>query len=59
MTEHFDDLEFAEDFDRPIPYMHRISTYYQTLGYGKPYRWAQYLSVPFTPLSKPLSESHP
>lgn len=56
MNEHFDDLEFAAVHDRPIPYMHRIGTYYQTLGYGQPYRWAQYADVPFTPLTKPLSE---
>ncbi|MFT5174591.1 MAG: D-proline reductase (dithiol) PrdB [Gammaproteobacteria bacterium] len=57
MTEHFDDLQFAQDFDTPIRYMDRISTYYQTLGFGKPYRWAQYAEVPFTPLSKPLAQS--
>ena len=56
MTEHFDDLQFAQDFDTPIPYMDRIRTYYQTLGYGKPYRWAQYAAVPFTPLAKPLAQ---
>jgi D-proline reductase (dithiol) PrdB len=56
MSEHFDHLEFAEDFDTPIRYMDRIRTYYQTLGYGKPYRWAQYLDVPFTPLTKPLAQ---
>ena len=48
---------FAEKYDLPIPYLHRITTYYQTLGYGAPYRWAQYNDVPFTPLTKPLSES--
>ena len=37
--------------------MHRITSYYKTLGYGKPYRWAQYKDVPFTHLKKPLSES--
>ena len=25
--------------------------------HGKPYRWAQYRDVPFTPLQKPLAES--
>lgn len=48
---------FAEPFDLPIPYLHRIRTFYKTLGYGKPYRWAQYSDVPFTALSKPLAES--
>lgn len=57
MTENEEDLGFAEEIDLPIPYLHRIRTYYQTLGYGKPYRWAQYVDVPFTPLRKPLAES--
>ena len=57
MADHMDDLEFAVEHDVPIPYIRRISTYYQTLGYGKPYRWAQYADVPFTPLKKPLPES--
>jgi hypothetical protein len=52
-----DDLEFAVEHDAPIPYIRRISTYYQTLGYGKPYRWAQYRDVPFTALKKPLKDS--
>jgi hypothetical protein len=41
----------------PISYRERISTYYQTLGYGAPYRWAHFAEVPFTPLKKPLAES--
>lgn len=57
MSEVFDDLEFAAEHDRPVPYLHRISMYYQTLGYGKPYRWAQYADVPFTALEKPLANS--
>jgi hypothetical protein len=57
MADRMDDLEFAVEHDVPIPYIRRISTYYQTLGYGKPYRWAQYDHVPFTPLAKPLSDS--
>jgi hypothetical protein len=48
---------FAPDYDVPIPYRQRISTYYQTLGYGAPYRWAHYAEVPFTPLKKPLAQS--
>ena len=52
-----DDFGFADADDVPIPYLHRIKTYYQTLGYGKPYRWAQYGDVPFKALEKPLSES--
>src|SRR6185437_11125297 len=47
----------AADHDVPIPYRERIGTYYQTLGYGAPYRWAHYAEVPFAPLKKPLGES--
>lgn len=46
---------FAPDHDDPIPYRQRIRTYYQTLGYGAPYRWAHYAEVPFTPVTKPLN----
>ncbi len=38
----------------PINYLERIKTYYQTLGYGKPYQWANYEKVPFNQLRKPL-----
>ena len=47
----------ASEDDVPIPYRQRIGTYYQTLGYGAPYRWAHYAEVPFAPLKKPLAES--
>ena len=57
MADHMDDLEFAVEHDAPIPYRHRISSYYQALGYGKPYLWAQYRDVPFTPLKKNLADS--
>lgn len=56
MTDKTDRLEFAAEHDVPIPYLQRIGSYYQALGYGKPYRWAQYAEVPFTPLKKPLSQ---
>ncbi len=52
-----EEFGFAPDYDAPLPYMQRIRTYYQTLGYGAPYRWAHYLDVPFTPMTKPLSEA--
>lgn len=52
-----DEFGFAPDYDAPIPYMHRIRTYYQTLGYGAPYRWAHYRDVPFTPMTTALSEA--
>ncbi|MEM8811424.1 MAG: glycine reductase [Pseudomonadota bacterium] len=45
------------DWSQPIDYMARTRAYYQALGYGAPYRWAQYEDVPFTPLAKPLSAS--
>jgi len=57
MADKMDGLDFAVPHDLPIRYLDRIRTYYQTLGYGKPYRWAQYIDVPFTPLKKPLAES--
>lgn len=52
-----DEMGFAAPHDVPVPYMHRTRTYYQALGYERPYRWAQYIDVPFTPLKKPLAES--
>ena len=52
-----DGLGFAVEHDTPIPYLSRIRRYYQTLGYGKPYQWAHYSSVPFTTLAKPLADS--
>ena len=53
----YDTLDFAVDHDAPIPYLHRITTYYEALGYGKPYQWARFADVPFCRLSKPLAES--
>lgn len=50
------EMGFAPAHDTYVPYMLRTRTYYQALGYD-PYRWAQYVDVPFTPLKKPLSES--
>lgn len=43
--------------DEPIPYLQRIRSYYQALGYGVPYAWAHCAEVPFQPLRKPLSQS--
>ena len=48
-------LEVAPAHDSPVPYISRIHTWYGTFGY-KPYRWAQHKEVPFTRLSKPLSQ---
>ena len=56
MSEQEEGFGFAPEHDQPIPYMQRIRDYYQTLGYGAPYRWAHYAEVPFAPLTKPLGE---
>ena len=53
---HRDDFGFAAEIDVPIPYMQRTRDYYQALGYGAAYRWANYADVPFQPLAKPLAE---
>jgi hypothetical protein len=52
------ELAFAAIHDTPIPYLQRIRTYYEALGYGTPYEWAHYAEVPFHPLDKPLSKCH-
>lgn len=57
MTDRPDGSDQTVDDDMPIPYRERISTYYQTLGYGAPYRWAHYAVVPFARLRKRLAES--
>jgi hypothetical protein len=57
MSESDEGFGFAPDHDTPIPYLQRIRDYYQTLGYGAPYRWAHYAEVPFAPVAKPLAES--
>jgi D-proline reductase (dithiol) PrdB len=58
MPEDLDEaMGFAAPHDVPVPYMYRTRTYYQALGYERPYRWAQYVDVPFTALAKPLSQS--
>lgn len=41
----------------PIPYLARIRTYYQALGYGAPYEWAHFSEVPFHRLSRPLRQA--
>ncbi len=40
-----------------VKYIDRTRAYYLSQGYDKPYRWAHFDDVPFTPLKKPLSES--
>lgn len=39
-----------------VRYMERSRKYYEAHGYEKPYRWAQYDSVPFSRLTKSLEE---
>lgn len=41
--------------DAPIAYLQRTRSYYQALGYGAPYEWAHFATVPFHRLAKPLS----
>ena len=58
LPENLDEqLGFSVAHDIAVPYMHRTRTYYQALGYEQPYRWAQFVDVPFVPLKKPLSQS--
>lgn len=40
-----------------LPYIDRIRSYYEALGYATPYLWAQFEDVPFVRLRKPLSEA--
>ena len=40
-----------------VPYMERTRLYYQAQGFTRPYVWASYSDVPFTPLTRPLAES--
>lgn len=41
----------------PLPYLQRIRTYYEALGYGEPYRWAELDPIPFHQPDKPVSQS--
>jgi len=40
-----------------VRYIDKTRDYYLSQGYDKPYRWANFDDVPFTPLNKPLAES--
>lgn len=42
----------------PVGYMQRTRDYYAALGYETPYRWAQFDTVPFQELRKPLSRAN-
>ena len=48
--------QYLARHDEPLPYMERTHIWYETLGYGNPYRYAHFDDVPFTPLKKPLSD---
>ncbi len=39
-----------------VSYMDRSREYYAAQGYSKPYAWAHYDDVPFTPLGKALAQ---
>ncbi len=39
-----------------VRYIDKTREYYGSQGYDKPYRWAHFEDVPFTPLGKPLSQ---
>jgi D-proline reductase (dithiol) PrdB len=39
-----------------VRYIDKTREYYQGEGYEKPYRWAHFDDIPFTPLARPLSE---
>ncbi len=41
--------------DVPVPYLERVRTYYEALGYGAPYVWAHHVEVPFARLARPLA----
>ena len=42
--------------DAPVRYIERTRSYYQALGYGAPYEWAQFADVPLRRLPRPLAE---
>ena len=42
--------------DSYVRYMDKTREYYLGEGYRNPYRWAHFDTIPFTPLTKPLSE---
>jgi D-proline reductase (dithiol) PrdB len=53
----FNDLDclgFSAESAAPIRYIERTHRWYTALGYGEPYRYAQYAEVPFTPLATPF-----
>jgi hypothetical protein len=58
MTQDIDaSLGFAPTWEQPVRYIDRTHSWYGVLGYGNPYRYAQYRDVPFQPLARPLAAS--
>jgi D-proline reductase (dithiol) PrdB len=47
----------SEPADAPIDYIARTHAWYGALGYGNPYRYAEFDQVPFAPLGKPLAQA--
>ncbi len=39
-----------------VRYIDKTAAYYRGQGYDKPYGWAQFDTVPFAPLTKPLAD---
>ena len=39
-----------------VRYIDKTREYYRGEGYDRPYRWAHFDDIPFTPLARPLSE---
>jgi hypothetical protein len=39
-----------------VRYIDKTRDYYRGEGYGEPYRWARFDTVPFAPLPRPLAE---
>ena len=48
-------MSTAEPADAPIRYIERTHAWYDALGYGNPYQYAQFDHVPFSPLRKALN----
>ncbi len=40
-----------------VSYIDRTREFYRAQGYGKPYRWARHLEVPFAALARPLCDA--
>lgn len=57
MSDELELPDMAPLWDVPVPYIRRTHDWYNALGYGNPYRYAQYTDVPFQTLTKPLSRS--